>query len=60
MDFTPLNVSGRIAIRTVKVSRMIDHAPAALEVAEQVVPELEDRLARVDQRLEDVGDEHGL
>jgi hypothetical protein len=25
MDFTPLNVSGRIAIRTVKVSRMIDH-----------------------------------
>ena len=24
MDFTPLNVSGRIAIRTVNVSRMID------------------------------------
>ena len=48
MDFTPLNVSGRIAIRTVKVSRMIDQPQ---EAADQVVPELQDPLAGIDQRL---------
>ena len=39
---------------------MIDQPQRVREVADDAVPELEHPLAGVDERLEDVGDEHGL